>query len=487
MRRVSEISKAPANILAAVGTQGLLLAFSLVLAICLNFMQTAGHDRQRVVELVWLTASCCVLAYQSPTLWARTGTRVRRSLTIFFALGVISAAFAFSPRHSLFEVVSVFLLLLSGLAIADALARNPGSHFRLLQAFGGVAALYALKIASVYVSVWLLTAVPDSGDFTPGFSNIRHFNHVQTIASPLLVLLYVMTPTASRLRRLWLAVLAVWWTVLFATGGRGTEVGLIAAAFVTAAVRRRAAWGLLRAMILSAIIGAIVYEVGFVFAPMMAGRLPFGEAGAVFGRTMADPSSGRTLLWTFAIKLIEAHPWLGVGPLHFAHDGVVVQLGAHPHDWVFQIASEWGLPALLALCVSLVFAFRGLWRAGARIAVSDTLNQNMFSAWVLTGAAVLIDGLVSGSTVMPQSQLMIVLYIACATGWVWSFAAHKLPESKAASVVGRIVPIAAAFALAYSVAPQFIDKATDAEPTAAELAINGTTTWWPRLWRDGFF
>jgi O-antigen ligase len=485
MERLSEISVATrANVLAPQRAHGLLYACALMLAICVSFMQTGGHDRQRVIELLMLFVGGCVLVYRPPALWARTGTAVNRALVAFFALGILSSALAFSPRHAFFEVASLFLLLLSGLAGADHMARERDSLIRILQAFGAIAALYALKIFSIYVSVWLLGATPDTDDFTPGFSNIRHFNHAETIGIPLLVLLYVVTPAASRLRPLCLVTLAIWWSVLFVTGGRGTEVGLIAAGLLTFVVRRRLARPFLRAMILSCVIGIIVYELAFVVGPVMMGRAPFGDAGAVLARTMSDPSSGRTLLWKHSFGLIVAHPWLGVGPLHFAHEHAGA---AHPHDWMLQIGAEWGLPALLAFCAALFYAFRGLWRTRVQLEASDTVNQNMLSAWILIGAALLVDASVSGSIVMPQSQLMIVLYIACATAWTWSLNAQaELPTTDTTRFVARVVAIAATFTLAYAVAPQFIDKASDAQPTAAELAANGTTTWWPRLWRAGY-
>lgn len=470
-------------------THGVVLAYGLLLLICLNFLQNSGHDWQRVTELAFLFLAGCVMAYRpfASTLRDHVGSGIAHCLLIFYALGVLSSVLAFSPRYALYETASLMLLILTALVIADGLAHERSSLMRMLQGFGIGAALYATKIVSVYVSVWLLDATPSPLDFTPGFSNIRHFNHVETIGLPLLTLLYVLTPATSRLRPLYMATAAVWWTVLFVTGARGTEVSLFTAALVALLVRRRAAWPFLRAMIVTCVIGAILYELSFVVLPNLMGRLPFGDASVV-ARTMADPTSGRTRLWQCALDLIADHPLLGVGPLHFAHYGAVVDIGAHPHDWMLQIASEWGIPAFMALFVALVFAFRGLWRAGARVAADDAVNQNMLSAWVLIGAALLVDASVSGSIVMPQSQLMIVLYIACASAWAWSFVARRAsPKQETAGSLARLATIAAAFAVAYAVAPQFIDKAIEAPPTAADVAANGTGTWWPRLWRGGYF
>jgi O-antigen ligase len=477
--------EAPAKAFASIRAPGLLYVYAFLLALCLNFMQTGGHDRQRVIELLILAFGGCLFAFRPPAIWNRVGPETTGATMVFFLCGILSGVLAFSPRNALFEVASFFLLMLCGLAIAEKLARERDSVARVLQVFGAVAALYALKVFCIYVSVWLLTAAPDPGDFSPGFSNIRHFNHVQTIALPMLVLVYLRTPGNSRLRYLWMTTLAIWWSVLFVTGGRGTGVGLIAAVGIVAIMRRGAAWPFLRAMIVSLLVGTVVYELAFVIVPVMAGRAPFGDAGAVLARTMADPSSGRAILWKCALGLIAAHPWLGVGPLHFAHERAGA---AHPHDWMLQIGSEWGIPALLAFCLALTFALRGLWRTRTRIAATDTANQNMLSAWILIAAALLIDASVSGSIVMPQSQMMIGFYIACAAGWAWSLDPSPRPE-KAGTMrsANRVLAIAAALTLAYSVAPQFVAKATDAEPTAEEIAVNGNADWWPRLWRGGYF
>jgi hypothetical protein len=57
----------------------------------------------------------------------------------------------------------------------------------------------------------------------------------------------------------------------------------------------------------------------------------------VVQRTAADPTSRRTLLWQLSLQLIAAHPWLGVGPHHFAHEGAKLSWGASAQlavaDW----------------------------------------------------------------------------------------------------------------------------------------------------------
>lgn len=91
--------------------------------------------------------------------------------------------------------------------------------------------------------------------------------------------------------------------------------------------------------------------------------------------------------------------------------------GAHPHNWVLQVGSEWGLPALFFLCLLLVLAFQRLCRL--RTALPEGQEATL-TAWLVAGGAILVDGLFSGLIVMPVSQLWIALYLGCAWGWVAS-------------------------------------------------------------------
>jgi O-antigen ligase len=465
-------------------------AYGLLSVILLNYVQNSGHDLQRILEVLFLCGGGLALSYLAgrTAILAHTSPGVKGVLAFFFGAGIISSAFALSPVRATYEVGSLLLLLLMALAAADGFARNPAALPRAVQMFGVIAALYTLKIVAVYISVWISQIQPGTGHFTPGFDNFRHFNHAETVGLPLLMLAWLLAPRGSRLRWLWMATAAVWWAVLYLTAGRGSMVGLAAGCVALLAARGRSALPVLRAMLVSAIIGAAVYVLFFVQAPKAMGMLPFGELARMVERSVTDPSSGRTYLWKLALSLIEAHPWLGVGPLHFAHEGAQLRFGAHPHDWILQVGAEWGLPALIALCTALALAGRGLLAAGARVDKHDRANQDMVAAWVLIGAAVLVDGLVSGSLVMPQSQLVIALYIGCAAGWTWSRHPHAhTAATRAQGLALSVIAIAAVAALAYGVAPQFTDKLANRPQTAAEAKANGTEVPWPRQWLWGYF
>jgi putative inorganic carbon (hco3(-)) transporter len=467
-----------------------MLAYALLLVVFLNLVFSGGHDDQRVLQIVLLCAGGCMLAYRrgTATHFSLLGPGIVWPLTAFFALGMLSSTLALSARHAWYETSSLLLLLLVALEIARDIARRPASLTELLKLFGVGAAVYAFKIIAVYISVWLVNARPETIDFTPGFSNIRHFNHVQTVALPFLALLHVLTPGRPRWRALAMSAAVIWWTLLFATGGRGTMLGLFAGSFVVVALRRRAALRLLGTMASTALMGAFVYFVFFWLLPHAMGLPPFGEATYVVGRTLEDPINGRHQLWACALDLIRQHPWLGVGPLHFAHFAQFLGDAAHPHNWMLQIGAEWGLPALAMLCIALAFAARSLFLAGGRLQADDIDHQASLATWILTGTAILVDGMVSGNIVMPQSQLTIVLYLGCAVGWTLSFSREPVSNAgtTAVSNVMRIVALVAAVVLACSVGPEFIDRATNGM-VSASFPAGQHGRWWTRLWMDTRF
>jgi hypothetical protein len=327
----------------------------------------------------------------------------------------------------------------------------------------------------------------DMHGLSVGFSNMRFFNHVQTVLLPLIVLIHLQTPKRSVLRWAWFALAAFWWALLFVSEARASILALGAGCVMALMARRAHARSFLKAMALAALAGGIVYVLGFILLPMLAGLKPFNAAANLMHRTATDPTSGRNQLWQLAGELIAAHPWLGAGPQHFAHYGVGLSFGAHPHNFVFQIGAEWGVPALLCLLAGIGIGMWGLIRAGKRIVSSDLPNQQTLAVLLTTGAAIIVDGLFSGVIVMPQSQMAIVLYLGYASGWVRALSHEAAPRSSTRlHWLTACLAVAAICGLVAAVVPNLAGHVLEESLTPAELAAN-PKLYYPRLWKAGFF
>ncbi len=455
-----------------------------------NFLLTTGHDRQRLLEVAVLVMVAIGTLMRRACPVPLLQSRGDKLLGVFFLLGVLGSLQAFSVARALFEVSIFFVLYVFALQIAGEIAL--GGHavlLRLLQVVGAICALHSLKFWVVYVTGLAVGTPLEVADFINGFSNVRFFNHTQTPILPLLILLCCITPRASRLRWLWWSLTAYWWMALFAVTGRGTMVGMAAGCIAVALLRRRLAVPYLRTVAISAALGLLGYAVFLVAIPLLSGSAPFGAFATMIERTAADPASNRLVLWRRATELILAHPWLGVGPMHFAHNAGDLHTGAHPHDWVMQIASEWGIPALLCLCTALALAGRTLLRTGSKLQEDARLDQTVCTALIAGGATILVDGLVSGLFVMPQSQLAVVLYLGCAIGWCRGRARriHVNAGPARFQTAGPAFLVAgAALCLAVVVWPDMQARYRN-DPLPAEVAALNQDVKWPRLWLAGFF
>jgi hypothetical protein len=461
----------------------------LCLVLCANFVLVAGHDHQRLVEIAAvLLGGAFVMAGRTAMVDLFAGMS-GKAIAAFFFLGILSAATAYSPRFATFEVTNLFLLYLLCSAVAAEVAQHgQKSVLSVIRWLAAACALYVFLFIVAYVGGLSLGIPLALDDFTTNFSNIRFFNHTQTSTLPLLILLCGLTPRTSRLKWLWLAVTTYWWMALFATTGRGTLLGMAAGCVVVAVLARRRAVPYLRQVASTAALGLLAYFIFLIAVPALLGAEGMRSFSYAIERTAADPASGRTRLWHLAVTLIAQHPWLGVGPMHFAHHAGYLHIGAHPHDWLLQIAAEWGLPALLCLLVAIGSGLRALSRTGARISVDDTDHQAIFCALLVGAVAILVDGLVSGIFVMPQSQLAIALFLGCAIGWQRSVS----PATSATTPGGlrraarTTLVIAAMAGVIAGVWPDALAKWRGEELTPAQQASNAGWQW-PRLWKAGFF
>lgn len=388
---------------------GLVLFAGPVLEFAPNLM---WHDRQRMEQIVLLMTASLAAA----TIWRKAilltlasfPKWVRWVLGLGFALGIVSVGLSVFPRFASLEWAT-FLLLVGLVCLLASQARLGGARFdtwamRLLLA---VSVVIAFKILVGYLAAAVEGLHLESiALFASSFSNRRVLGQVASVVIPLLAY-PLMNERASRGQRLGVFVLlAVWWMLAIGSGTRGTWVALAVAAAVLAACAWRTCAGWLKIQLMALGAGALLYAVLFVWLPDGLGQ------AATLENRLSDVATlnGRGELWAAAWAQIQMHPWLGIGPMHFA--ALSVEYGAHPHNAVLQLAAEWGVPAALTLLLPGMY---GVLRLLARLRQSAFPNLLLvcLTASLLAACA---QSMVDGVIVIPYTQTWLALVAGWALG-----------------------------------------------------------------------
>jgi O-antigen ligase len=456
----------------------LLLAFvALVPLLPLRLAGGSDHDASRVTQLAVLLLMA--LAWG----WGRLQNgRLNPTIRPLHALSAVGLALASAVASAVPTMAMRELALALGLAgavfaTADGLAtdgRRLAGHAVLL-----ASALYAALLAAL-LSSSLLTGEPMIWSAaTIGYDHYRFFNHVQTIAIPLLAWLATSQRPRSARAAAWFA-LVVNGTYVLCSGARGTAVA-IAAGLAVAAVL--AGGARCRRMALTLGIAACASGVAYLLIFVALPSLGWYSVSSTRSAESMASDSARMLLWRLAWEQAWTAPWLGIGPMHYAH--APNSKAAHPHNIYLQIAAEWGLPMLLGV---LAVTGRGILALARRVRAATTAREEG-TALLVTCLALLADAAVSGSFVMPVSQMWIALTIGWAIAWAREEppADHGPPAERSSFWSVRLlaaVLIISQLFMVLHVRHEAMNLSAHLE--AARANVNNPKTN-PRFWSHGWF
>lgn len=386
------------DLAAAVGVAAWLLAVPLGLP--LLHTPATVHDVARALQIA-LMAVCALAA-----LPALAGARWRWPVVLLLLAATAATLQADRLDMAWREAATYLGLLAVAVAVAQALSQ-PGPSTLLRWAIVAATGLYALAVLAVALLAGAADAPLQHTELIFGYANRRHFNHVQTVAV-LLCLLIAAGDDDPRLHRAAALAAAVSLALLALTLGRATilagAASLLAAAWASRSTR------LLRTAAACAVAGLLLYLAVFQLWPAIWGHAAAESVDQAAGRLASDQSRGA--LWAWALAAWREAPWTGIGPMHLAQrfNGIV----AHPHNLPLQWLAEWG-PLCLLLALALFAGFvRRLWRA-ARASPQAAGGLALM-------LAIAVDSLFSGNAVMPVSQV----WIAVAAGWAWqALAQHE--------------------------------------------------------------
>lgn len=232
----------------------------------------------------------------------------------------------------------------------------------------------------------------------------------------------------------------------------------------------RWAFAFMRWQLLAAALGLAMYWLLFYSLPPLLGM----EVGVENRLDNLSSLSGREVIWRLAWEYMLAHPWLGVGPMHFA--ALPNPVGAHPHNAILQLLAEWGIPAALA---AVVLALGGL------IAFARPLRQkvDVLRLALLTSLlAACVQSMVDGVIVIPYTQTWLAVLAGWALGVHWS--GQPVPQASPSRFISSGLRVGAVLALGlliWGVWPEILNRP---EATAAYLEHHDSLV--PRYWAQGW-
>ena len=403
----------------------------------------------------------------------------RLGLGVVLGMGVLSAALAPAPSYAFLEVGHLVLLFVLAGVVATVVRRSPRRTGALL--LGAVvlsAFLYAVHFAVSYGLSVAWPALEVGRGSISGFANIRHFNQYQTWTLPLLGAAVLAIPARQRVGRgVVFFLAALWWTLVLASNVRGTVVALGLAAVGVGLLFRTQAVRWLGVQAAALLAGAGLYFVAFHLvgdaAPQLADRLQ-----------QIDGGSRRFQHWATCIELLKTHPWLGVGPMHFAWPPFHFASGAHPHNAFLQWLAEWGLPSTIIMSGLVVWG-GGRWMRQEQTAsttdseMSNAVRVGLVAA-VLAGTA---HAMVSGLLVMPVSQVLLALV----GGWAWGRYRHDEDQTDAPpSVWVHAIFGGLLLGSMLLVGSSLRDLSTIEERRSAFLDTADRSRFSPRYWAQGY-
>lgn len=467
-----------ALVLSRIGIAGYLLLVPLILL----RMPLSPHDAARSMQVALAVLCAATLVITLPAGWRSPPIQRAARYGALAIVVVVSCAMSVVGSDRPAWAMREIGLWAAMAVIAFTMVRDPAEPAWIgWGATLGTLAYNAL-ILGLSVLVILQGQVPRAVDLTTGYNNVRFFNHVQTVALPLVAAYGATVYRSTKYRWVFAWTLCSGFALLFASGGRATALAIVGACMLAWLVVRGAALPVVRRLATAAALGYALYAAVFLLLPTALGFA--NESGLLERAASTGSVATRLHLWRVALGQIAASPWSGVGPMHYAHfpNGEA----AHPHNIYLQIAAEWGLPLMVLVLAMIAIGLTAWIRRIRRLGEAPAAREG--AGWLLCALAILVDGMASGNFVMPISQVWIAVAAGFALRWWRATSDAGGPEARPPAGVARGCALGAAALLIWLAAVSIADlRHLDTVLEASRAIGTGSTHINPRYWSSGWF
>ncbi|MDG6779051.1 O-antigen ligase family protein [Thiomicrorhabdus sp. zzn3] len=418
---------------------------------------------------------------------------VKAAIWGLFGLGLLSATLSPSPSNAFLEVSSFFLLATLSTYLSERYYQHRGKFNEYLLSVFVIAATLILSV--FLVQLYHVLSGNLTANFThlfPNFSQPRFLNQWQGTAIPLIIAAALIYRKESPRASLFIfGVSAFLWLAIFVSGGRGVIIGLATGIFLSGLILKKIRFAWWKFNLIVFVSGVLLYLLLIGILYISTGSLLSDNLG--LSRILTnDSSSGRFAIWSHALQLFWQSPIFGIGPMHFAFENYFNHVPGHPHNFIIQFLTEWGLPATMALLFMLIYAALKWVRFCRSDPFNDQENKILVIAVTTSFIACNTHALFSGVWVMPLSQITLFLL----AGWMlglykspqnhFKSATKPSPTSTAVSkkqlLIARLILACMLFAFIYGIVPDLCSYTPRLEQG---FYLTDIPVFWPRFWIQG--
>ncbi|AVI65363.1 polymerase [Shewanella sp. WE21] len=387
---------------------GLLITFACIFLLgtvfSFNFSYHVGIDseydlkRFLVIGFIWFAS--LGLCFVKDVEFIRLSRLTKVSLTIFFVLAIVSAFFSKHPFWGIVEMTNVGILIIAFYLFALSINSMKRSTL-YFTVYVGVLFFSVLTFAKYILFLFFSYADAQSFDIhglLTGYVNVRFFNQLQVMVTPLLFLPFFVQDLA-KFKRVSIVFVALHWAVLLQTEARGAMLSLMLVAgvllfFVDANTRKQ----FISTMLQTMLFGICIWLVFIII-------IPYWLMDSVSFQIRTG-SSGRLDLWLYVLKSIPECLWLGFGPMSFTWAEGKPLPHAHPHNSIMQLLYEYGV---ISSIVCIAWVLSRIYKKLRYLYLANDVEIIPIIYALLSG---LCYSLFCGVVVMPFAQLMLIFVVA---------------------------------------------------------------------------